>query len=121
MPNENIKKKREVITDTQRPEETDGIKNLSDDMLHGKSKSGLKNLKKQVSKLVKIEKYKKNRYYLMGIALHSIQDYYAHSYSKMPLVKYKDKVSKYYGKKKYAKANKFNSDWAYEYKEMKKE
>ena len=97
-----------------------GIKKLSDDMLHGKSKAGLKNLKKQVSKLVKRKKYKKNRYYLMGIALHSIQDYYAHSYSKMPLAKYKDKVSKYYGKKKYAKANKFHSDWAYEYKEMKK-
>ena len=97
-----------------------GIEKLSDDMLHGKSKAGLKNLKNQVSKLVKRKKYKKNRYYLMGIALHSIQDYYAHSYSKMPLAKYKEKVSKYYGKNKYAKANKFHSDWAYEYKEMKK-
>lgn len=56
---------------------------------------------------------------MTGVALHTIQDYYAHSYGDMPLAKYKKNVSKYYGKEDYVRANEFHLEWAYDYKAKK--
>lgn len=57
-------------------------------------------------------------FYLTGIALHTIQDYYAHSYDNMTLAEYKKNWRKYMDKEGSEKANTFHLDWAYEYREM---
>ena len=95
------------------------IKPLSKNSLHGKSKKKYEKLCENISKRLKKTSRKKAAY-ITGIALHTIQDYYAHSYGDMTLAKYRKNGSKYIGKEKYARANAFHLDWAYEYKEKKK-
>lgn len=94
------------------------IKPLTENSLHGKNREKCRKLCENI--LGKLNKNKrKDAAYLTGIALHTIQDYYAHSYGDMTLAEYKRDVRKYYGKEEYARANAFHLDWAYEYGEKK--
>lgn len=67
----------------------------SGDKMHGKTKSSVNTLKREVKKKVtNLRKNRKRKYLLIGSVLHSIQDYYAHSYV-LDLSKYKKHADRY--------------------------
>ena len=88
-----------------------GVSLKNDSMFHGKSTKKLKKLKNIGKRKLK-KHLNRNEYIFLGCILHSIQDFYAHSYV-MDLEKYKKNAIKYADNpKKYRKYNIYHSDWA---------
>ena len=89
-----------------------GFSLKKDNMFHGKSRKQLRKLKKKALKKLQKQYIDKDGYVLLGTVLHSIQDYYAHSYV-FDLNKYKNNAIKYADNgEKYQKINAYHADWA---------
>ena len=89
-----------------------GIPLRYDNMFHGKNAKKLKKLKKIGVKKLSKRYLSGNKYIFLGCILHSIQDYFAHSYV-LDLEKYKKNALEYADHpKKYQKYNSYHSDWS---------
>ena len=89
-----------------------GIPLRYDNMFHGKNEKKLKKLKKIGVKKLSKRYLSGNKYIFLGCILHSIQDYFAHSYV-LDLEKYKKNALEYADHpKKYQKYNSYHSDWS---------
>ena len=89
-----------------------GIPLRYDNMFHGKNAKKLKKLKKIGVKKLSKQYLSGNKYIFLGCILHSIQDYFAHSYV-LDLEKYKKNALEYADHpKKYQKYNSYHSDWS---------